>query len=320
MRSLLLLAAAAGPALPETIFVAHKWADSAGFYDTRTGKSLAVIPVGKKPHEIVVSADGRFAYLSNYGVDRYTETSPGENTITIVDLAAREPAGAIELGKFRRPHGMRLGLTGMLYVTCDYPPSVVVVDPVARQVAGSIAVGQELPHMIEVTPDERKAYTGNSGSGTVTAIDLGSRGILRHIEIGGVPMGMAMSADGRRLYACNRTGDSVAVIDTEKDTRIATISIPGHPARALALPDGRHLLVSLIDAGEVAVVAIPEHKVVSRFRAGAYCEGLAVDGTGRFGYISAQGEDKVIKFALGSWTRLLEIPTRSRPDPIVVLP
>src|SRR5476651_2668127 len=51
--------------------------------DPGTLKVIARIPVGGNPHEVIASADGRRAYVSNYGNGTL-------NTITVVDLVARK--------------------------------------------------------------------------------------------------------------------------------------------------------------------------------------------------------------------------------------
>lgn len=316
----LLFCCAVGLSAGEVLLVAHKWADSVGFYDAATAKPLKIVPVGTKPHEFALTPDRKLAYVTNYGVDRYTETTPGGNMISIVDLERREKVGEIDLGKFHRPHGIEMSESGRLYVTCDFPASLVVVDPRAKKVVEHYDVGQSLPHMVAVTHDEKKAYTANSGSGTVTAVRLGDPKPVAQIEIGGVPMGLALSPDGARLYAANRTGDAVAVIDTKSDRLLSKIEIPGNPVRLLFTPDGKHLLVSLIEAGDVAVVDTTALRVIHRFHAGANVEGMTTDAAGRFGYVSAQGDNKVVKFSLQDWKPVLEIPTEARPDPLAVLP
>ncbi len=304
----------------EILMVAHKWADSIGFYDAQSGARIQVIPVGTKPHEFALTPDRKVAYVTNYGVDRYTETTPGTNFISIVDLVGRRKTGEIGLGKFHRPHGIERAASGRLYVTCDFPPSIVVVDATAKKVLRHHEItGQTLPHMVAVTHDEKKAYTANSGTGTVTAIRLDQAKAPVHIAVGGMPMGLALTADGKQLFAATRTGNSVAVIDTATDTVMRKIEISGHPARLQLTPDEKHLLVSLIDAGDLAVVETATSRVVRRFHAGANVEGVTTDAGGRFGYISAQGDNKVVKFSLRDWKPVLEVRTEARPDPLAIL-
>ena len=76
------------PALAqETMLVVQKGDDSVGLYDAGDGTLLVRIAVGTKPHEVVLSADQKLAYVTNYGIDRWTETVEGGRSIAIVDLA-----------------------------------------------------------------------------------------------------------------------------------------------------------------------------------------------------------------------------------------
>jgi YVTN family beta-propeller protein len=316
---LLLFLLLAGAYAQEMMVVVQKRADSVGFYEAETGKPLATVTVGVKPHEMELSRDQRFAYITNYGVDSYTPKDPGGNTISIVDLAEQKKVGDIDLGQFHRPHGITMGRSGRLYVTTDFPPTLLVIDPMKRKIVQHYDVGQSLPHMVTLTPDEKKAYTANVGSATVTVISLGAGKALKHIPIGGIPMGPAMSADGSRLFVANRTGNAVVVIDTSKDEVVNKIEISGQPARLRFTPDGKHLLVSLMESGEVAVVDPASLQVKHRFPVGSHPEGVNIDPAGQFGYVSAQGDDKVVKFSLRDWKPVSEIKTGARPDPMVLL-
>jgi DNA-binding beta-propeller fold protein YncE len=111
----------------------------------------------------------------------------------------------------------------------------------------------------------------------------------------------------------------VAVIATRRDEVAEWIEIPGQPVRAGLTPGGKHLIVTLIEAGEAAVVETATRRVIHRFRTGANSEGIGIDPAGEFGYVSAQGENKVIKFSLTAWKPVLEIKTAARPDPILIL-
>src|SRR5215468_2758509 len=303
----------------EVAVIVHKWDNSVGFYDSNTGKRLAKVEIGVKPHEMALSAGRRLAYITNYGVNTYTQQEEGGNSISILDLVRRDRVGEIELGKFHRPHGIERGRSGRLYVTCDFPPSLLMIDPAKRAILREYPVGQTLPHMVMITRDEKKAYTANAGSGTVTVIDLVTGKVIKNIDIGGVPMGLAMSRDEMRLYAANRTGNRVAIIDTRRDEVSDWIEIPGQPVRAGLTPDGRHLIVTLIETGEAAIVDASSRRVIHRVRTGANSEGIGIDPSGQFGYVSAQGDNKVIKLSLKDWRPLLEIETAARPDPIAII-
>lgn len=61
--------AAAQPAraVPETLVVGCKWSDSVVFYDGATGREQTTVPIGRRPHEMAMSADGKLAFVSLYG-------------------------------------------------------------------------------------------------------------------------------------------------------------------------------------------------------------------------------------------------------------
>jgi YVTN family beta-propeller protein len=63
---------------------------------TRTSAVVKTIPVGTRPHDIVISGDGRYAFVANTGSD----------DISVINLFTQEPAGRIPVGK--RPRGIRL--------------------------------------------------------------------------------------------------------------------------------------------------------------------------------------------------------------------
>jgi YVTN family beta-propeller protein len=271
---------------------------------------------------MALSADGRVAYVTNYGVDSFTEAGPGETTITVVDVARREKRGEIDLGDSRRPHGIEVGASGRLYVTADQPPRLLVVDPERRRVLRRFELGQSLPHMLAVSRDERKAYTANSGSGTVSVLALDGEGHapVRHLEVGGIPQGFAWSEDGKRLYATNRSGNTLLVIDPARDEVTARLTIPGQPARLRTVPGGPYLLVALLEAGDVAVVDTRSLQVAHRVHACARVEAVTSDAAGRFGYVACQAEGMVLRFTIPEARPVLEIKTGGKPDPLALLP
>jgi YVTN family beta-propeller protein len=316
--------AGAGGSADETLLILHKWGESLGSYDAVTGQRRGgLVRLGAVPHEMVLSADGRWLYVTNYGVKTYTDEAQGGNTISIVDVQRGAKVGEIALGARHRPHGIERGRSGKLYVTVDFPPSVVVVDPAARKVVADFPLDQKLPHMLAVSRDESVVYTANTGSASVTVLRPNAPpgpARLKNLPVGGVPMGVALSADDARLYVANRQGNAVVAIDTRSERTLKSIEIAGAPARVQLVPGDRQLVVTMIDAGDVALVDTQTFQVLKRAHVGERAEGLFVDGRGRFACVAAQGDNKVVKLALPSLAKMVEIPTDARPDPVVLMP
>jgi YVTN family beta-propeller protein len=309
-----------------TVLILQRRAQSLGVYDPDTGRKVGEpAPVGPKPHEMVPSSDGKHLYITNYGVDRFSDVATGANTITVLNLPSLKREVSIDLGRYHRPHGIERGHSGRLYVTTDFPPAILVIDPQnhsGSKVLGTIDLDQTLPHMLALSADERKLYVANAGSASVAVLLLGAQGERlgsSAVAVGGVPTGLALSPDERSLYVATRDGNEVVVIDTPSARVRARVSLPGQPARVRLTPAGSFLVTSLIEAGDVAIVDTTSLKVVHRFAVGAHAEGLTLDAIGGFGYVSVQGENKVVKFSLLDWKPVLEIKTGAAPDPILIV-
>jgi YVTN family beta-propeller protein len=302
-----------------TLLVVHKLDDSFGFYDAATGKLEAKVATGAKPHEFALSADRRFAYVTNYGADTYTETQSGGNTITIVDLKERRAAGEIALGDYHRPHGIERGKSGRFYITTDMPAAVVVLDAKKRKVLSAIPVTGKLPHMIQLRADERQAWTADAGSGTVSVVDLAARRQRTQIDVGGVPMGLALASDEKTLFVATRTNNMVVAVDAVTNRVKRQIGVPGQPVRLALSKDDRWLYVSLIESGEIAVLDTRILLEVKRVTAGKRAEGMHLEPSGNFLYVSAQADNQVLKFSLPDLERVQTIETPAKPDPVYLL-
>src|SRR6266496_1529903 len=78
----------------KALLVLSKSDTTLSIVDPASLKVLARMPSGPDPHEVVASADGRYAYISNYGGGAY-------NTITVIDLVEQKTLTAVDLGPLR---------------------------------------------------------------------------------------------------------------------------------------------------------------------------------------------------------------------------
>jgi len=100
-------------------------------------KVVARLPSGPDPHEVVASADGKLAFISNYGGGAY-------NTITIADLVAQKGLPAIDLGPLRGPHGLAF-VGGKVWFTAEAAKVIGSYDPAANKVDWVLGTGQIAP-------------------------------------------------------------------------------------------------------------------------------------------------------------------------------
>ncbi|MGD8726898.1 MAG: hypothetical protein PVH40_04585, partial [Gemmatimonadales bacterium] len=289
--------------------VVNKSGNTLSIIDPATREQLATVPTGFAPHEVAVSADGRFAYVSDYG----TRAQPG-NTVTIIDLVARSSHGVIDLGRHTRPHGVAVGSDGSVWVTTEGSRHLLQLDPETGLVAQAIETGQETTHQVALAEARGRAYTANIGSGTVTSMDIAHGTVLAQIVTGAGAEGIDVSPDGSRVYVTNRAAGTLAEIDVASNSLVRTLPVGEFPIRVRVRPDGREVLVSNARGNEVAAVDLETWAVVRRLPVGAMPVGILVTPDNRTAYVANTGDDKISVIDLVHWRLDGEIVAGDEPD------
>lgn len=229
---------------PPTLLVLEKGASSLDFYDD-AGNRLGGVPVGRHPHEMVLSPDKRTVYTTDNGTMRIEQPGTGGNEVSIIDLPGRKRTGTISLGKFRRPHGIDIDpSTGHLAVTCELPDRLLILDPQSRTFIKTYDTKGKTSHMVTFGRGARWADVSNATSANVSAINLAS-GEVKLIATPKRPEGSVLSPDGTQLYVCNREGKAISIIDTDKQALAGTIATGNDPVRVGVTPDGKLLVYAL---------------------------------------------------------------------------
>jgi DNA-binding beta-propeller fold protein YncE len=220
---------------------------SAVLLDPATGATVAEMPTGVGPHEVVVSPDGRIAVVSDYG----RET--GGHSLTVLDLTARRVARTIDLGEYRRPHGLAwIPGTSRVLVTCEANQVVLEVDAAAGTIAERHVTGAAGTHMVVASRDGGTAFTSNIGGGSVSRIDR-TAGTVRTARVGRGPEAIDLSPDGRELWVGDRGLNYVTILDAATLDSLAALPTGEFPNRAKFTPDGRRVLVSNARSGSISV-------------------------------------------------------------------
>jgi YVTN family beta-propeller protein len=316
-----------------TLVVLNKAEATASLIDLASGKVVATLPTGIGPHEAAVSPDGRLAVVSNYG-----GPTPG-STLTVIDLGAAKVDATIDLGEPARPHGLAWLPDGKrVAVTAEELKALLVVDVVERRIVARIGTDQNISHMVQVTPDGRRAFVANIGSGSVTAVDLETGRTLKSIPTGPGAEGLALTPDGRSLWVTNREADTVSVVDTTSLEVLASVKSAAFPIRAAATHDGRSVLVSNAKSGDLAVFDAKSRK--ERRRVAMKLDSVDTEGRlfgGRFGtspvpigillhpdgkraYVANANADAIAIVDLESWKIIGTLEAGKEPDGMAFSP
>jgi YVTN family beta-propeller protein len=303
-----------------SIAVVEKKAGTVGFY-TADGKRVSEVKVGSFPHETAFSPDRRFLYVTDNGLLWMTDPGEGFNTISIIDLTTRKKTAAIDLGNYRRPHGIAVvEKTGQIVTTIENPDGLLLVDPGARKVVRKYDVKGKSPHMVTLGPGAQVAYVSNSNSGGVAALNLASGNVEKFIPTGKNPQGGVLTRDGKILYIANGESNTISIIDTSKNEVIGEIKTGEQPGRVELTPDEKFLVYNL-QRGEGCGIADPKtRKQVAEIHVPGKPLSVSLSRDGRTAYLGLMDSDTVAVVSVPERKVIRVIPTPKGAGPDTVTP
>ncbi len=342
LLGVLMLAAsfAAAQTPSAALLVLEKADNSLAIVDPASLQVVARVPAGQDPHEIVASPDGKLAYISNYGGSDSTL-----NTITVVDLAAREALPPINLGALRSPHGLVFA-GGKLYFTVETNKAIGRYDPATQSIDLVLGTGQDRTHMIVVSEGLDRIVTSNVSSGTISIIEQGllpnggfnpppggnappppprAGGPRKTWRVTNVPAGHGaegfdVSPDGKEIWAANAQDATVTIVDaaSKKVTQTVPISLKG-ANRLKITPDGKHVLIAGLGGSgstgaNLVVFDAAARKEVKQLNLGGGSSGILIVPNGSRAYVAVSANNKVAVVDLNTWEVIGQVPVGKQPD------
>jgi len=341
--SLVLVLSCIGAALlnaaetPQTALLVLAKADQALFIvNPATLTVVGQVPSGPDPHEVIASADGKFAYISNYGGGSY-------NTITVVDLVSQKALPAIDLGALRGPHGLAF-VGGKLWFTAEGAKVIGSYDPATMKIDWVLGTGQDRTHMIYVFPDLNRIVTSNVSSATMTVIEKTNRpapgfgpgpggppppagpagGFMGTpqinwtetvIPVGHGAEGFDASPDGREIWVANAQDGTISVIDVASKKVVQTLDANVRGANRLKFtPDGKRVFVSSLGGPDLVVLDAGSRKEVKRVKIGSGAAGVLMQPDGLRAYVACTPDDYVAVIDVKSLEMTGRIAAGKHPD------
>jgi len=298
------------------VLVALNKADSTlAIIDPVTMKINGKVATGDSPHEVVLSADGKTAFVANYGAQ-----TPG-SSISVIDTAALKEIRRFDVAPLMRPHGL-LVIAGKLYFTAEVNRVIARYDPVANKIDWLMGTGQNGSHMVVGTGDQKHFYTSNIGSDSVTSFEFanvppaGSK--VTHISIGKQPEAIDLSPDGKEIWAGLNVEGAIDVVDTATNKFKEKVNIGGRPYRVRFTPDGKYVVNSMVATKELLVIDAATKKEVKRIKLESVPLGIAFSADGKTAFVSVVEPDLVLKINLESGEVLGRVDSGKSPDGIAV--
>ena len=281
--------------------------------DPATLKIVARVPSGGAPHEIIASADGRFAYISNYASQQLGQLK----TISVIDLTTQKALPPADLGALRAAHGMAFA-AGKVYFTAEANKAVGRYDPATHQVDWIMGTGQNSTHMLVLTKDLKAIFTANIASNSVSALAQGDRSDQWNatvISTGKGPEGIDLSPDGKEVWAANSGDGTVSIIDVAPKKVTNTLDVKTkHSNRLKFTPDGKMALISDAGSDELIVMDASTRNERKRIKVGRGPEGILVEPDGARAYVATSQDNAVSVVDLKTLEVVGKITTGKNPD------
>jgi YVTN family beta-propeller protein len=304
------------------LLVLAKSDDTLAIVDPSSLKVIARIPVGKDPHEVIASTDGKTAYVSNYGFGAY-------NTLAVVDLVAQKALPSVNLGALRGPHGLTF-VGGKVWFTAEAAKAIGSYDPATKSVDWILGTGQNRTHMIYVSPEMKLIVTTNVSSATVSMIEkaiggppgqgrpMGAPGGDWNetvVRVGNGSEGFDVSPDGKEIWVANAGDGTVSIIDVASKQVMQTLAADVGGANRLKLtPNGKLVLISSLRGSDVTVIDSTTREIVKRIAVGHGAAGIVMQPDGARAFVACSPDGYVAVIDLQSMKVVGRIEAGHDPD------
>ena len=260
---------------------------SVSVIDTEKNAVVATIAVQKRPYFLDVDTTGDTAYVAN----------SGSNSVSVIDLDRRREIAVAGTGE--QPGLARISPDmRSLVVTNRGSSSVSIFDvaPFETQPHGPILrLRAAFPGCTGATdavilPDSSKTFVACSAGHQVMAINLAAAPgswaakqdpslttdhVLTLLDVGLIPVHLALKPDGGEIFVSNFGSDSISEISTWTNEVTGTYTIGSKPVHGIVSSDNSTLWVANFGADLISIYSIDDGKLVATVHTGSAPDALA---------------------------------------------
>ncbi len=193
-----------------------------------------------------------------------------------------------------------VGRVRYTFVANEADGTISKVDLLRRRQVAVYKVGRLASHGVAATPDGSRVYGGNLDDGLLTVIDGRTGRLVKSIPLGARAHGLDLSPDGRWLFVSSgnlvagKPFDQIVVVDTRAGRVVKRLAYGGKsPAHVDVDKRGRLLFAADILSNDVAILSIPEGRLVARVPVDKMPNEVAVSPDGKRAYSANVAADDV---------------------------
>jgi YVTN family beta-propeller protein len=204
--------------------------------------------------------------------------------------------------------------------------SLAIIDLASRQLK-MISVGSQ-PHSVEMTPDGRRAFVGNFGSGDISVVDIPNQRVIETVRVGNQTVALSFDQKTNKLYAVNFGDSNVSIVQYREGGSQVVGTVRGlrEPIYVTLSPDGRRGYVSSQRRGQdIVVFDTASTNIVGRIPVpNMELRKLAVSPDGKRLYAAArtdaQGTGRIAVIDTANLQIVQQIPVEAFPLALTVTP
>ena len=287
---------------------------SLAIVDPATRKVVGRVKTGEEPREVAVSSDGRLAFVSNYGSPETAGRTisvidpAAQAEIRRVDLGVlSRPHGlAFAAGKlyFTAETNKLIGAYDPIANRVDWllgtgqnATRTIWVSPDASRIVTAnrdsntigifersgvadwnqtvIPVGKG-PEGFDISPDGAQLWTANSRDGSVSAIDLVAKRLIRTFNVQtSRSCRLKFTPDGKLALISDQERGDLLVFERATRKEMKRIPLGHEPSAILVTPDGSRAYVSMTGDNDVAAIDLRTFDLAARIAGVNAPDGLA---------------------------------------------
>ena len=290
-------AAPAGAAPHEYLYVENSSGGDVSIISIPENQLVDTIPatlVGQGPDDVAITPDGRILFVNRLD---------GHDVIAF-DTATDKPLFTVPVEG--TPNHMAVSKDGrFLYVPLFDGGELKVIDIAQRKVVGSIEIGLGA-HATKLSPDDKRLYVGHMWNQAIMVIDLAAGKVVKTFEFDRAVRPFEISPDEKTLYVqtSNMSGFYVVDIDSGRIMQKVEMPTPLPAGTKLSFPytvdhglaltrDGKRLLAAGSLTGHIAVISVPDMKVLADIPVGREPNWIALSKDERFAYVSNRRDNTI---------------------------
>lgn len=260
----LLSVLAASPANAFLAYVSNEKDNTVSVVDLDAAKVIKTVPTGQRPRGMALTSDGKRLLVCLGDSDR----------IDIFDTTTWKVTGSIntpdpEYAALRQPGD------NPLYVSNENNALITVWDINTQKMLVQVPTGVE-PEGMAVSPAGDLVVNTTETTNMAQFFSYATGKNLANILVPPRPRWAAFPSHGREVWVSSELGGTVTVVDTKTFKILDTIhfDVPGlrstfiQPVGISITADDKYAFVALGPANRIAVVSVPDRKVMSYITTG----------------------------------------------------